>query len=119
MRPQAPAPFRAISALSGVVLLFCGLFFLVYPRVVVPRFAALFADFGDTPMLPLATRVAMTPATSWAVLLFLFCSAVAGALRPRERPIILSLAAGGGIALGILAVVALYLPLMALAAQIK
>jgi hypothetical protein len=114
-----PRPFTAISAIAGVVIFACALYFAAFPFVVAPRFAAMFEDFGSIDALPFITKLALRPVTSTAALLFLAGGTAGGVVRPRERPLILSLTAGGGIALVLLTTAALYLPIIALAGQIK
>lgn len=116
MRPEHR--WRAIAGLSIVLISFCALFFVVYLLKLGPRYAAMFADFGAGTLPPL-TRVALEPAASWAALLFLAGGAAAGIARPQERALIFSLTAGGGIALVLISVLALYLPIFTLAAQLE
>jgi len=110
-------PWRPISSFALVAILACALFFITFAVQIAPRFAMMFADFGGE--LPFAVRLALQPITPIAALLFLVIGTVAGFARPTERPLILSLTAGGGIALAIGAMLALYLPIFALAGAIK
>ena len=112
-------PFRSLSAYAGVIILACVLFFLAFPLTIAPRFAALFADFGSSANLPFFTRLALKPIYAIAVQLFLLGGMAAGIARPRERAILLSLTAGGGIALAIASMISLYLPIFSLAGQIQ
>ena len=116
---MTPEPaWRPIAGLSVVLILFCALFFVAYPLTIAPRYAKMFADFGAS-SLPLLTRVALKPATSWAALLFLAGGTAGGLARPEERTLILSLTAGGGIALCMISMLALYLPIFVLAGAIE
>jgi type II secretory pathway component PulF len=109
--------FRPLTAISAVMTGAAALLFLLLPAVIGPRFAQLFADFGGE--LPLFTRLALKTATPMIGLLLLGAGTAAAVFRPRERPIILSLTAGAGL-VGVLALIgALYLPIFALAGQIK
>ncbi len=119
MSPSAPRPFTAITAIAGVVIFACAFSFAALPFTVAPRFAQMFADLGGTDALPFISKLAVKPVTSTAALLFLAGGTLGGIVRPRERPLILSLTAGGGIALLLLTMAALYLPIIVLAGQIK
>ena len=110
-------PFCPIATLSTAVIFLCALFFLVFPLRIAPSFAALFQDFGAD--LPLITRIVMRPSSSAIALFFLAGGLTASRFRPRERTILLSLTAGGGISLVLAFVAALYLPVLTLAGQIK
>ncbi len=111
------SPFRPISSFSLVVILACALFFVAFAVSIAPSFALAFRDLGGE--LPFAVRVALKPITPIAALIFLGAGTVAGFVRPTERAIILSLTAGGGIALAFGAMLVLYLPLFMIAGQIK
>ena len=110
-------PWRPISSFSLVAILGCALFFITFRVSIAPRFALMFADFGGE--LPFIARLAVNPVTPLVALLFLAVGTVAGLARPNERAIVLSLTAGGGIALVFAAMSALYVPLFFLAGQIK
>jgi hypothetical protein len=109
---------RSVTAISASMIVASALFFITYPLTVAPRFATLFADFGNTD-LPFITVLALKPITSIAALLFLLGGTAAGIARPRERAIIFSLTGGGGVALAIAYFVALYAPIFTLAERIK
>ncbi|MBK7863149.1 MAG: hypothetical protein IPJ65_31970 [Archangiaceae bacterium] len=115
--PRTPDAWRPIASVSAVVVVGAVLFFFIFPTVIAPRFALLFRDFGGA--LPFFTELALDPKTSLVALLFLAGGVAFAAFRPRERVIILSLTAGGGVC-GVLAFMgALYLPIVLLAGQIK
>lgn len=109
--------WRPISSFSLVVIVACALFFITFGVTIAPRFALMLADLGGE--LPFVTRLVLKPTVPLAALIYLAIGTVAGLLRPAERALILSLTAGGGMALGFAAVLALYLPIFTLAGQIK
>jgi hypothetical protein len=105
------------SALYGLVVSFVPLlFFAIFALLIGPAFAKTFADFGA---VPLPARLAVHPATPVAVIGFLVAGIVGGAMRPRERFVILPLVAAAGIVLAFAAMAALYLPLFSLASEIR
>lgn len=119
MSATAPRAFTAITAIAGVIIFACAFYFVAFPFAVAPRFAEMFEEFGSIDALPFISKLAIKPVTSIAALLFLAGGTLGGIVRPRERPLILSLTAGGGIALLLLTMAALYLPIIVLAGQIK
>ncbi|MBL8954759.1 MAG: hypothetical protein JNK82_28535 [Myxococcaceae bacterium] len=110
-------PWRPIVSFSLVAILASALFFITFLVSIAPRFALMFADLGGE--LPVATRIALTKAAPLAALLFLGVGTAAGLARPNERAIVLSLTAGGGLALAFAAMISLYAPIFLLAGQIK
>jgi hypothetical protein len=110
-------PFRALGTAALVLIVPCALFLSFWPVVLAPRFAALLADFGSE--LPFATRLALHPATAFSGLGLLGAAVVTGAARPTLRPLVWSLAAGGGVTLVLFTVLSVYAPLLALAAAIN
>jgi len=110
-------PYRPIATLSWAVIFLCALFFLVFPLCIAPSFAAMFRDFGG--QLPLITALVLEPKASLFAFFVLAAGVAIALIRPRERTIVLSLTAGGGVFLVIAYVACLYVPIFALSGQIK
>jgi hypothetical protein len=107
------------SALIGPVMTFPSLiFFALYALKIGPSFRQLFADFGGGG-LPLISRIAVEPMLPVAVIGFLICGIVGGAMRPKERFVVLPFVAAAGFVLAIATMVAAYLPILSLASSIR